>query len=279
MRAALSRLVHFLLLAEGSTRGVALIRIGLVALLWTKWGGDFLLFLDKPPDQRAIATAFYVSTFFLFFGMFTRVAAAGVGISTLAIYYWIGFHDGVEPYTHHHTGLLALAAGLLALTPSGGSWSVDRWWSVRRARARGLPIPAERGPLWGQRLIALQVSVLYLSTGIDKCTRGFLSGERLQHHLMSLYFGSDYPSWAPFPYVCQALALVTVALELGLAVGLWFRPTRRVLIPLGIVFHAVLYVMLPVSTFSLTMWLLYLAFVDPDDLHHFVDRLGDERAP
>ena len=36
-----------------------------------------------------------------------------------------------------------------------------------------------------------------------------------------------------------------------------------------------LFVTLPVSTFSLTMWLLYLAFVDPDVLHRVVNRMGD----
>ncbi len=275
MRRTVGRLVDFLLLAEGSTRAVALIRLGLVALEWSKWGGDFLLYLDKPADQRWIGVSFYLSTTLLFFGILTRVAAVWAGVTMLAIYYWIGIHDGVEPYTHHHTGLLCIATALLALTPCGGSWSVDRWWAVRQAERRGASPPPERGPLWGQRLIALQVSVLYISSAADKCSAAFLSGERLQHHAMSLYLGSDFPAWPGFPYLTQALAIATVALEGALGVGLWFRRARPILIPLGILFHGILFVTLPVSTFSLTMWLLYLAFVDPDVLHRFVNRLGD----
>ncbi len=269
------RLFGFLVLAEGSTRGLALIRLGLVALLWTKWGGDFLFFLNKPTDQQLLAGAFYLSTTCLFFGIATPLAAVAAGVTQLLVYYWLGFHEGVEPYTHHHTGLLCLATALLALTPCGRSWSVDRWWAVRRAEARGLPAPPERGPLWGQRLIALQVSVVYLASASDKCSGAFLSGQRLQHHAMTLYFGSDYPTWSWFPAVCQALAISTVILEFSLGAGLWMRRARPVLIPLGIIFHGILYMTLPVSTFSLTMWLLYLAFIDPDDLHRFVNRLGD----
>lgn len=61
----------------------------------------------------------------------------------------------------------------------------------------------------------------------------------------------------------------------GLAVGLWFERTHRALMPLGIALHAVLFWSLPVSTFSATMLLLYLAFVDPDRVHTTVQRLTD----
>lgn len=271
LRATPRRLVEYLLLAEGSTRTAALLRIGLVALLWSKWAGDFLLFLNRPADQVAIGVSFYLSTGLLFFGIFTRFAAAWAGVTMLGVYYWIGIHDKVEPYTHHHTGLLCVATALLAFTPCGGSYSVDRWWAVRSARRRGEPPPPEIGPLWGLRLLALQVSVLYASTTYDKLSVPFLSGVRLQHHAMSLYLGSDYPTWPAFPYVTQALAIGTVVIEGSLAVGLWIPRARPVLIPVGILFHAILYVTLPVSTFSLTMWLLYLAFLDPDAVHRFFD--------
>jgi hypothetical protein len=271
VRATLGRLYRYLLLTEASTRSSALLRIGIVALLWCKWGGDFLLFLDKPTDQRWIGFSFYVSTFLMFFGIATRVSALWTAATMLAIYYWMGFHDGVEPYTHHHTGLLCVATALIALTPCGVSWSFDRWLAVRRASRRGEAPPPERAPVWGLRLVALQVSVLYLSTSFDKLNVAFLSGVRLQHHAMSLYLGSDYPTSPAFPWVTQAFAILTVLCELGLAFGLWIPRARWFLIPVGIVFHAILYVTLPVSTFSLTMWLLYLAFLDPDTVHHFLE--------
>jgi hypothetical protein len=116
--------------------------------------------------------------------------------------------------------------------------------------------------------------VLYLSTTWDKVNPAFLRGVRLQHHYMSLYVGSDYPTWAAFPLVCQALAVATVLTELSLAVGLWVPRARPFLIPVGILFHAALFVSLPVSTFSCTMWLLYLAYLDPDAVHRFIDDLG-----
>lgn len=273
VKGLLARLVAFFLLDEGSTRPVALIRLGLVPLLWSKWGGDFLLYLDKPLHQQLVGLSFYLSTPLLFFGVWTRFAAAWAGLTLLAIYYWIGHVDGVEPYVHHHTGLLALATALLALTPCGRSLSFDRWFALRRARGRGGAAPPEHAPLWGQRLLALQVSVLYFATTWDKLTPPFLSGVRLQHHFMYLYLGSNYPAGSWYPVLCQVLAVTTVILEGALAVGLWIPRVRRVVLPLGMLFHGILYVTLPVSTFSLTMWLLYLAFLDPARVHRFVDTL------
>lgn len=277
MRAGMMRLFHFLVLAEGSTRPAALLRIGLVGLLWTKWGSDWLLYLAKPSDQMLIGASFYLSTFFLLFGIFTRVSAAWTALTMLGVYYWIGHHEGVEPYIHHHTGLLVLGSVLLALMPSGRSYSVDRWWALRRADRMNLPRPLEHGPLWGQRLLALQVSVLYLATSYDKLNPAFLSGERLEHQYMSLYVGSDYPTWSAFSLVAQVLAVATIALEAALGIGLWWPRARLVLIPIGILFHGLLFVSLPVGTFSCTMWLYYLAFLNPDAVHRFLDDQG--RSP
>jgi hypothetical protein len=40
---------------------------------------------------------------------------------------------------------------------------------------------------------------------------------------------------------------------------------------MGIVLHAVFYVMLPVETYSITMIALYLVVVSPEAVHRFMD--------
>ena len=96
----------------------------------------------------------------------------------------------------------------------------------------------------------------------------------MEHYTMYLYLGSDYPKSVLFHPAMVLLAWSTVALEFGLAFGLWWKRAQKFLIPFGMVFHALLYVLLPVGTYSLNMWLLYLAFLDPDAVHRFLDRLS-----
>lgn len=267
------RAVRWALLDEGSTRVAALLRIGVVFLLWDRFAGDFLGYVLKPGLHLAIGLSFYPATLLLLLGLHTRFAAAWTAATLLALFYGLGITQGVEPYQHHHVFLLVSLSALLPFTPCGGSFSVDRWRAVVRAERAGVAPPPERGPLWGQRLIALQVSALYFWTAYDKCNSAFLSGQRLQHILISFYGSADAP---PIPYFALAMrgsAWATVVVEFLLAFGLWVPRLRLPLLVLGILFHGMLFVTLPVGPFSCSIVLAYLAFFDPDRVHDAIERL------
>jgi hypothetical protein len=149
---------------------------------------------------------------------------------------------------------------------------VDRFLAVRRAEARGEPVPEERGSLWGIRLVALQLSAVYFWGAVDKTTGPFLSGQRMEAILVQYYFDLDLPRSSLFHPLVAMSSVATVALEYALAIGLWIPRFQRRLMVAGIVFHAIIYLTLPVQTFSLAACLLYLAFLPPDDVHAFIDR-------
>ena len=70
-------------------------------------------------------------------------------------------------------------------------------------------------------------------------------------------------------------AVMVVLLEYALAFGLPFRATRRYLVLPGLAFHAIIYVSLPVATFSATMILLYLAYYDPEAVDRVIARVQE----
>ena len=258
---------------EGSTRAVSLMRILLAILLWTRWARELLPWKSMEPERLLLSVAFYGFTTLMLYGLWTRLAMVGSSITMLFVYYYFGFVVGVEPWTHHHTYLLVITTCLLSFTPCGGSYSVDRYLAVRRAERKGVAPPAERGPLWGTRLIALQVSALYLWTAYDKSFWGFLSGERLEQIFMYLFFGSDHPGWW-FTWFCILSAWITVILEYVLPFALWFKKMRWWAVPAGLILHALFYYLTAVGTYTLTMWMLYLVFFDPDDVHRLIDRIS-----
>lgn len=275
-------LIDRTVLFEGSTRPAALMRIGLVWIAWARYAEDLSFWRQVEWDFFVVGASFFVSTTLMLLGVWSRFATAWAGATMLlGTYAYLGFQRGVEPWTHHHTYLLSVATCLLALTPCGRSYSWDRWRAVMRSEREGVSVPPERGALWAQRLIALQVAAVYFWGAYNKTTTGFLSGAALEFVAMSLYLGSDYPQSPLFHSAMVFLAWAIVLLEYALAFGLFVRPLRRWLIPAGLLFHAVIYVTLPVATFSATMWLLYLAFLDPERVHAFTDRLtgGNRREP
>jgi hypothetical protein len=189
------------------------------------------------------------------------------------MYYYGGVVRGIEPWTHHHTYLLAFAAFLCALTPCGRSYSLDRYLSVRKAKETGSPLPQESGNLWALRLIALQAALIYFWTAYDKTNWTFLSGITLERIFMWNYVGSDYPDFPGFHLMMVVISWITVLLEYAL-IGLLFGRFRKWLVLPGLLFHGLIYILLPVGTFSLTMWALYLSFFDPDKVHALIDEIS-----
>jgi hypothetical protein len=278
MSSILARLAAFLD-RQGSTRPVSLMRLGLPLLLWDRYANELLPFRSLGSQHLWTGASFFVATTLMFFGVASRWSTAWVGGTLLHMFFGIGVAQGHEPWTHHHTFLLTMAPCLLALTPCGGSWSFDRWWALRRAERAGTPLPAERGVLWAVPLLALQLSAIWGWGAWDKCNRAFLSGERMQHDLMTLYLGSDAPVGVWWPWFTHFLAVSTVVLEFAFAFGMFFRRLQPVLVPTAIVFHGLLFWSLPVGPFSLTMWLLTLAYLDADAVHAWFDRMHAARSP
>jgi hypothetical protein len=155
---------------------------------------------------------------------------------------------------------------------------------VRRAERAGSPPPPERGLVWAQLLIAVQLSAVYFWGAVDKCTAGWLRGDKFEAQLLQFIFDSDPPELAGWRALLVLASVGTVALEFALAVGLWFARARRWLIPAGVGLHVFIYVTLPVEVFSALSVLLYLAYLDPDEVHRTIDRLsgvgpGDQARP
>lgn len=94
-------------------------------------------------------------------------------------------------------------------------------WSIRPVSGR----PAVRW--WPQLLMMTQLSVCYLFSALSKMSFVFLSGIPLAQWV-----------WIELPQQFFTLAAMgTVVVELVIAVGLWFRSTRRVAVVLGLGLH------------------------------------------
>lgn len=242
---------------EGSTRGAGLLRIAIVVLLWARWAGELTL---AATPSVGLSLAFFGVTTLTLIGLWTRWAAAGTAIVMLVVYFWFGVHLRGYGWIHHHHYLLVSASCVLALTPCGRSFSLDRWRSGA----------AEVGPLWGLRLFTIQLAAVYLWSALDKMSAAFLSGARLEMIAVAVQFGSEPPDWRALAVV-SAWAVMLVELMLG--VGFLIGRTPRWLLFAGIGLHALIYVCLPVATFSATMVCLYVAAIDPDAVHRAIERL------
>lgn len=259
---------------QGSTRTAALMRVALVGTIWSR-----LAFGVRPirdlfnVEHWLLSAAFFVFTPLLLLGYRTRLAAVGNALTMLVLYYWFGHYRGEEPWTHHHIYTLVISSVLLVLTPCGGSWSIDRYLAVREAERLGVAPPPERGPTYGLLLFQIQLTAMYFWTAVDKSYWAFFNGERMEMIFLALYFGSDYPKIPGFRALTFLGGAGTILLEYALAVLPWFRRFRAPILIVGAVFHGLLYVLLPVSTYTFTMLTMYIAWIPPDAFHRLLDRI------
>ena len=255
--------------ATGSTRAVALMRIGLSALAFIRFGPEIAPFVATGAGGLMIGIGFFTIAGAAFLGLRARLSIGCLGALILTLYALTQSGLGAVGWNHHHVYILGMACLLLSLTDCGRSYSWDRWRQLDTAEGP----PPEHGALWGQRLIALQMSALYFWTAIDKTDMAFLSGQRLEQIFVWSYSGRALEILLAFPLLLAAMSIAVVVVEYFLAVAILTRRYLKPALVLGLSMHALFYLMLPVSTYSATMMLLYLALVDPEDVRRFTDRM------
>lgn len=274
-----SAVLHWCIGLEGSTRAIGLLRIVLALLIWSRWAREIGLFAAEHAAHVLLAVWFFPWTFAMVIGFHARLATAMTGLCLVVVYVIFGMALGHTGWTHHHTYLLAIATVLLAFTPCDRSFSLDRWRALERARRENRPPPPEHGPLWGQRLIGLQLSAIYFWTAVDKTEWAFLSGERLEQTLVFVHAGRPLFDVLTMPGLAMAASVLVVVIEYALAVAIHIRRAQAIALPVGIGLHLAFYLLLPVSTYSATMICLYLVLLDPDAVHRVLDRLQGYANP
>jgi hypothetical protein len=265
---ALERLVT----RPGSTRHLALLRVGLVGAAWSEWAYVRLLYKAETPVELLTTVAFFLGTGLAFVGWFARTGMFLAGLSAMGLVYGYGLYAGQNVYWHHHSKVLAHALLLASLLPIGNSLSVDRWLAVRRAEASGRPVPSADGDLWATRLFCVAEAVVWFWGAVDKVEWRFLSGDRMVQIIFGYY--SMLADLAPLLTPLLTIASVaTVLLEFALPLGMWFRRFRPFLLPAAVALHALFYMLLPVGSFSVTMIVMLLAWLDPDEVDAIWRRL------
>jgi len=152
----------------------------------------------------------------------------------------------------------------MMLAPCGAAFSLD---ARRAARARGTPAEPLIYP-WAQRLIQIQLCVIYFITAFLKCGgRTWLSGTSIHYVLFNHEVGNLNMEWlAAHTLVINLMAHTALVLEFALAFLLWFRPTRRWVALAGVLLHAGIWPMVNVPLFGEQMTAFYLLFLAPDEL-------------
>jgi hypothetical protein len=258
--------------AQGSTRPLGLMRIAIATIVFVRFANEVSLYQGDSLSFVLLGLAFFGLTSMMLVGFKAQAACTGVAITLMTMHFYMGKVHGYPGWSSHHIYILVVSVCLLALSPCGRSFSWDRYRALAQARdARD--IPPEHGDLWPQRLIALQLAALYFWAAVDKTNWSFLSGQRLEEAFIWSFTGRALEPLISLGAILAVLSIIVVVVEYFLAFAIFVRRWQAFVLPLGLALHAAFYVLLPVNTYSATVMVLYLALLDPDAVHRFLDRM------
>lgn len=164
-----------------------------------------------------------------------------------------------------HSGdhLVRIGAFFLVFARSDRAVSLSRW--LRRRRGAGDEAVADPVPAWPQRILQLQLCVLYLAAGILKASgRTWRDGTAVGIVLQLGEFERfPIPDWFVRPAGSLVLTYGTILFELGFPLLVWVPRLRLPVLAAGLVFHAGLDWAMNVQLFQWLITSYYILFLDP----------------
>lgn len=214
----------------------------------------------------------------------------------LALQSYVFFADKLNFRNHPYFFQLLLL--FLMFAPSGQAFSLPA--AVRglfdRARRGGTGRSSLTAPVTMQRLMQIQVSIVYFYAALHKMTAQFLGGQVLADLMGGSVSGGPvgnllagllapatlerFRASAARPEFWVPAAWLTVILEVSLPFVLWVPRWRTAAMIFGIGFHLMIGYTMRIGVFSAAMIASYLLFLDPETLPRLFGRFrGPSVAP
>jgi len=197
----------------------------------------------------------------LVLGVFPRCAAACVWLASVS-YAWRNMD-----ILHSGDNLIRIGAFFLIFARSGEALSLPRALSRRLFPQAAVDSVAlyQPVPAWPQRILQLQLCILYLAAGVWKLMgptwrNGTAVGMVLQ---LGEFQRFPVPEFFLTPLMSQVFTYGTLAFELGFPVLIWIPQLRLPVLVAGLAFHAGLDWVMNVQLFQWLITAYYLLWLKP----------------
>lgn len=199
-------------------------------------------------------------------GLWTRVSSISLAILV------ISFHHRNAIILHGGDSVFRMSAIYMALAPSGAAVSLDRWFARKNGTA---PLSPPEVSLWPQRLVALNLSLIYFTTIWAKWfgtlwRNGTATWFPARLNEFKKFPVPDFVNQLPGVYIAT---YGTLFVEFSLGVLVWFRPLRKWVLLAGLLMHGFIEYSMNVPLFAFAITSMYVAFYDGEEITSWWDKL------
>jgi hypothetical protein len=219
---------------------------------------SILNWVQDPTSVRIFFAVTALLGVLLTIGWRTRVVSVLFFLGTLMIHHRnIVTNSGAD-------ALMMLMTFYVMLAPCGAAYSLD---ARRAARRRGTDAEPLIVP-WAQRLIQLQICLVYFDTAVLKCNGAtWLNGTALHYVLYNDEVGRFHlGTLRDYQVLVNLMTHGAILVEFCLAFLLWFRATRAATIFVGLALHTAILAVVNIPIFGELITACYLTFLTPEEL-------------
>lgn len=220
---------------------------------------DLFTLLTSDAQVNAFFWFAVISAICLIAGFLTRASSIAVFLCLISI------NERALYAMNSGDSLLRVTGFWLMFAPAGAAFSVDRLIRLRRGKEPA-QIPL-RAP-WAQRMIQVQLSLVYLATFWQKTLgSNWLDGTALYYvYQLDQFHRFPLPSFIQDPMLIRLQTWITLAIEFSLGALIWFRELRYPLLALGLALHLTLEYSMNIPLFQWIILSVYVTFIEPEDL-------------
>jgi hypothetical protein len=220
---------------------------------------DLFTLLTSDAQVKALFWLALISAICLTAGFLTRASSIAVFLCLVSI------NERALYAMNSGDSLLRVTGFWLMFAPAGAAFSVDRLIRLRRGKEPPqIPLHAP----WAQRMIQIQLSLVYLATFWQK-TLGptWINGTALYYvYQLDQFHRFPLPSFIQDPMFLRFQTWITLAIEFSLGTLIWFRELRYPLLAIGLALHLALEYSMNVPLFQWIILSVYVTFIEPEDL-------------
>jgi hypothetical protein len=189
----------------------------------------------------------------------------------------VSMHHRSPMILHGGDTVIRIMALYLALSPCGMACSLDRLAAIRAGTVS--PKPAQ-GPLWTQRLITYNVSLVYFTTVWLKF------GGSLWRDGSATYFPNRLQEFErfPVPAFIKEMPFVmvttygTLLTEFALVSLVYYKPFRKYVLIAAVCMHLFIEYSMNIPLFAFLMITSYINFFDGEELENWAKQLSERWA-
>lgn len=227
-----------------------------------------LQWVGHPTGVFLVLSALFAAAICFTIGWHTRIASVALFVLV------ISFHERNNLVLNGGDTVLRTILFFFMFAPSGAALSVDSLRRRLREDGEEDPAPVLIVP-WAQRMMQVQVAVIYLVTVYAKSRGGLYHNGSAMYYVFGLvdFNKRGVEQLMNYPVVYSALTYGVMAAELAIPFLLWFRATRPYAAAVGLLAHGWIIAFMIIPVFGILMPATYLPFFTEEEFSAATARL------